>query len=31
MSPRETSVLEIARGTGGGDTRYERFEVPLPS
>lgn len=28
MSASETSVLEIARGSGDGDTRVERFEVP---
>ena len=28
MSATGTSVLEIARGTGDGETHYECFEVP---
>ena len=28
MSEKPISFLEIARGTGDGETRRERFEVP---
>ena len=28
MSHEETSILQIARGVGDGETRVERFEVP---
>lgn len=28
MSGEDVSVLEIARGTADGETRFERFEVP---
>lgn len=28
MNDEHTSILEIARGTGDGETRFQRFEVP---
>ena len=28
MTSSEVSIIEIARGVGDGETRFERFEVP---